>query len=165
MTSIVEHQVKLNLSQEKAWQIMQDLTQPHRYVPGLIDCKMHEGNTQGVGASRRVFKKMMQLDETVTEWKEGEGFTLKLHFESKDKPLPNAFFRYELKPINDQQCFFIATMGYDFWLGKIGQVINQLLVLPFVKKEIRDVAYALKHFYEFSETPTAADIKRLRYLS
>ncbi|NRB43001.1 MAG: SRPBCC family protein [Pseudomonadales bacterium] len=156
------HQVIIDIPTDKAWQIMQDLTAPHKYVPGLLKTEMHGEQRQGVGTSRRVFKKMMALDETVTEWKEGEGFTLRLHDGEKDKPLPKAFFRYSIAPTDDGKTLFTATMGYTFWLGALGQLIDGPIVFPIVKGEIRDVALAVKHYYETGLTPTPADIKRLR---
>lgn len=156
------YQVSIDIPQEKAWEIMQDLTVPHLYVPGLIKTEMHGDQRQGVGTSRRVFKKMMALDETVTEWYEGEGFTLRLHFGEKDKPLPKAFFRYKIEAQGENKTLFTATMGYTFWLGALGQIIDGPIVFPIVQSQIRDVALAVKHYYETGKTPTSADLKRLK---
>lgn len=159
------YQVTIDIPTEKAWQIMQDLTVPHNYVPGLIKTEMHTEQLQGVGTSRRVFKKMMALDETVTEWNEGEGFTLRLHDGEKDKPLPKSFFKYSIADAGDGKTLFTATMGYTFWLGALGQLIDGPIVFPIVKSQIRDVALAVKHYYETGLTPTPSDIKRLRQVA
>ena len=156
------YQVVIDIPKENAWQIMQDLTVPHHYVPGLIKTEMHTDKLQGVGTSRRVYQKMMALDETVTEWNEGEGFTLRLHDGDKDKPLPASFFRYKIEDNGDNKTLFTATMGYTFWLGALGQLIDGPLVFPIVNAQIRDVALAVKHYYETGLTPTAADLKRLK---
>ena len=156
------YQVSIDISQEKAWQLMQDLTAPHKYVPGLLKTEMKTEQLQGVGTSRRVYKKMLALDETVTHWDEGKGFTLRLHDGEKDKPLPQSFFRYSIEPAGDNKIFFTATMGYTFWLGALGQLIDGPIVFPIVQAQIRDVALAVKHFYETGLTPTPADIKRLK---
>ncbi len=39
------YQVVIDIPKDKAWQIMQDLTVPHHYVPGLIKTEMHTEQT------------------------------------------------------------------------------------------------------------------------
>ena len=158
----VSYQVSIDMPREKAWEIMQDITVPHRYVPGLIKTEMHTEQLQGVGASRRVFKKMMAMDETVTEWNEGYGFRIRLHDGAKDKPFPDSYFIYKIEDGPNDTTLFTAIMGYRFPLGRVGQLLDSLMIAPIVKGQIRDVALAVKHYYETGSTPTPADIKRLR---
>lgn len=162
MSTEISYQVVIELPREQAWQLMQDITVPHRYVPGLIRTEFHTEQKQGVGASRRVFKKMMAMDETVTEWHEGYGLRLRLHDGARDKPFPGAFFVYRIDDAPDNKTLFTATMGYSFPFGRLGQWLNRWLIAPIVRGQIRDVALAVKHYYETGATPTPADIKRLR---
>ncbi len=164
MSREVTYQVTIDLPRERCWEIMQDITVPHHYVPGLIRTEFHTEQKQGVGASRRVFKKMMAMDETVTEWTEGQGFRLRLHKDAKDKPFPKSYFIYHLADAVEGKTLFTATMGYSFPLGALGEIIDRFLIAPIVRGEIRDVALAVKHYYETNSTPTPADIKRLRKL-
>lgn len=162
MSTEITYQVPIDLPRDACWEIMKDITVPHLYVPGVIRTEFHTEEKSGVGASRRVFKKMMALDETVVEWNEGYGLTLRLHDGDKAKPFPDAFFVYQLADSSDGKTVFTAMMKYRFPLGKFGQIINSLLIKPIVQGEIRDVALAVKHFYETNSSPAAADIKRLR---
>ncbi len=162
MSREVTYKVSIDMPREQAWEIMKDITAPHKYVPGLLKTEMHTEQTSGVGTSRRVFKKMMALDETVTEWKEGYGFTIRLHDGLKEKPLPKAYFIYAIDNGVNNTTQFTATMGYTFPLGFIGRMIDSLFVAPIVQGEIRGVALAVKHFYEQGTTPTKADLKALR---
>lgn len=157
----VTSQVIIDMPCAKAWEIMQDFTVPHKYVPGLLKTQMHTEQKKGVGASRRVFKKMMALDETVTEWNEGQGFTIRLHDGDKPKPFPDAYFIYRIEPSGNDKTRFTATMGYRFPLGAFGQLIDNLIVSRIVQGEINSVALAVKHYYETGTTPTSADLKRL----
>ena len=156
------YSVTLDMPREKAWQIMQDFSQPHKYVPGLINCEMHTEQRTDVGASRRVFKKTMAMDETVTEWNEGYGFKIRLHDGPKDKPFPDSYFIYSLNNADDGKTTFTATMGYCFPFGAIGDFVDRFLIFPNVKGQIRDVALAVKHYYETGMSPTPADIKHMR---
>ena len=162
MASVATYQVLIDLPRQQAWEMMQDLTCPQKYVPGLLQCEMHGAQRQGVGTSRRVFKRFVVLDETVTAWEEGYGFTLRLHDGAKDKPLPRSYFIYAMDDAPNQQTLFTATMGYEFPLGALGALIDRFLVLPIVQAEIRDVALAVKYFYENKSTPTKSDLKALR---
>lgn len=164
MAREVTYEVLIDMPREKAWAIMQDITAPHKYVPGLLKTEMHTEQKQGVGASRRVFKKMMAMDETVTEWNEGYGFSIRLHDGAKDKPFPHSYFIYKIDDAAGGKTRFTATMGYSFPLGFIGKIIDSLLIAPIVAGEIRAVALAVKYYYETGETPTSADLKRLRSL-
>lgn len=162
MGTEINYQVVIDMPRDKAWQIMQDITVPHHYVPGLIKTEMHTQQTSGVGASRRVYKKMMAMDETVTDWHEGHGFRIRLHDGDKDKPFPDSFFVYRIDDAPDNKTLFTATMGYRFPFGALGRFLNRWLIVPIVRGQIRDVALAVKHYYETGATPTPADIKRLR---
>jgi hypothetical protein len=162
MPTEATYKVSINVPREKAWEILQDITVPHKYVPGLIKTQMHTEQLQGVGASRRVFKKMMAMDETITEWNEGYGFTIRLHDGAKDKPFPKSYFIYAIADGSNHTTEFTATMGYSFPFGAIGNIINKFLIYPIVKGEIRAVALAVKYYYETGKTPTSADIKQLK---
>jgi hypothetical protein len=162
MAREVSYEVIIDMPREKAWAIMQDITVPHKYVPGLIKTEMHGEKRSGVGASRRVFKRFMAMDETVTEWNEGYGFRIRLHDGAKDKPFPQSYFIYKIEDAPEGKTRFTATMGYSFPFGAIGQFIDTYIIAPIVTGEIRAVALAVKHYYETGITPTPADIKRLK---
>lgn len=157
-----EHTVDIDLPIAECWQKMQDFSIAHHYVPGLIDSKVLTKQANGVGASRRVFKKMMALDETIIDWQEGKGFTIRLHDGDKDKPLPQSTFSYALAAKDENTTSFTGSMSYGFPLGSVGVLVSRYLILPFVKKEIRDVVLAVKYFYETGEKATPAILKRLR---
>jgi len=161
-------QTIINMPVQKAWEILQNLTVPDKYVPGVYKCVMHTQKTKGVGTSRHVWKKMygffpVELDETVVEWNEGSGFKLRLHNGEKDRaPLPKSYFVYKIEPAGSDKTLFTGSMGYTFWGGPIGALIDIPFVFPGVKMEIHNVVAAVKHFYETGTTPTSADLKRLR---
>ena len=105
----------------------------------------------------------VELDETVVEWQEGTGFKLHLHNGDKDRaPLPKSYFIYHIEPAGDDKTLFTGTMGYSFWGGSLGALIDIPFVYPGVKMEIRNVVAAIKYFYETGSTPQSADLKRMR---
>ena len=57
MSREITYKVSIDMPREKAWAIMQDITVPHKYVPGLIKTEMHGEQTSGVGASLGYLRK------------------------------------------------------------------------------------------------------------
>ena len=147
MTTRVEQPVIINLPREKCWEIMQDISIAHKYVPGIIKTQMHTEQLTGVGASRRVFSKFSALDETVVEWNEGYGFKIKLHDGKKAKPFPDAFFTYKLED-SVNNTLFTAVMEYRLPGGFIGALVDKLLISHIVSMQIKKVSLAVKEFYE-----------------
>ena len=103
---------------------------------------------------------MMAMDETVTDGKKVMVF--RRHDGPKDKPFPKSYFIYSIEDGTNNTTLFTATMGYSFPLGFLGKLIDGLMIAPIVQGEIRDVALAVKHYYENSTTPSKDDLKRLR---
>lgn len=159
-------EVTLNMPVERAWALMSDLTKPHLYVPGVYKCEFRTEQKRGVGASRRVYKKIMgfnlPLDESVVEWVEGSTIKLRLHDGDRDRPLPKSYFIYRIEPRGANATLFTGIMGYTFWGGALGQLIDAPLVYPVIRAQIRDVVLAIKHYYEQGTSPLPADIRRMR---
>jgi len=54
MGHIATSNIMCNISAEKAWEKMRDISKAHLYVPGLNNNKITTTQKEGVGASRRV---------------------------------------------------------------------------------------------------------------
>jgi hypothetical protein len=149
--SKAQAEVIVNLPRSEVWQRLRDLTIPHKYVPGLRDCRMSTTQKEGVGASRRVFTTSgMEMDETVVEWNEGKGFVIRLH--DGDKPPPPIFseasFHYILEDAPNGQTKFLPTMTYTLKFGVLGSLLDTLLINMIVRSNMKKVGLGLKQFYE-----------------
>jgi ribosome-associated toxin RatA of RatAB toxin-antitoxin module len=165
MGYIATSNVMCHISAEQAWQKMRDISKAHEYVPGLRKTTITSSNKEGVGASRRVVGKHGALDETVTEWKEGKGFTIRLHKGDKGpSPFASAQFTYRIDPISDRQCKLTTSMVYELPWGVFGKLLNSLLFDRVVRGNIRDVVLCLKHYYESGKAVTDSDLKQLRQI-
>ncbi len=159
----VSVQVDISMSCEKAWEKLRNLTLAHHYVPGVVDTRLTTARAEGVGASRNVYQKRGgYLQETVTEWRDGEGFTLRLHKGEKDAPFRNAWFRYRINQVVPGVTRLTATMGYEPPFGPLGQVLDRLLLARIIKRVIGDVALGLKYFYEQGSTATRAELRAMK---
>ena len=141
---IAEYPVKLDKS--AVWLLLRDLSKPDMYVQGLTAVEFTTAQREGVGASRRVTQgKSMQLDETVTEWVEGEGFTLRLHRGDKGPipPFSTHFFDYAVVQRGDQ-VYLRNSMRYEVGLGFIGSLLNRLFLKKLLSTQLHKVTGAAR---------------------
>jgi len=160
----VSSEIPVALSPAEAWQKLSDLSQPDMYVQGLTHVEFTTELTQGVGASRQVTQgKSLRLDETVVEWREGEGFSLRLHRGDKGPipPLSSHFFDYSIIE-RDGHCYLSNSMRYTVGLGLFGRLLDSLLLRRVMASQLRDVTLAQKLFYETGDKVTAAALKAAR---
>ncbi|MFJ7110594.1 SRPBCC family protein [Pseudomonas sp. NPDC098740] len=150
MPAIASHSVLLDLTPQVAWAKLRDLSLAPHYVPGLTGCQFHPGAREGVGASRRVFRKGGQwLDESVVHWQEGVGFVLILHKASGGAPFPfrEASFSYALQAEGDATRI-TTQMSYSL---RGGRLVEMLLAKAF-NNVVRQITENLKAYYESGQT-------------
>ena len=163
MGHIATSNIMCNIPADKAWEKMRDISKAHLYVPGLSKTKITTAAKEGVGASRRVYGKHGVMDETVTEWKDGRGFTIRLHKGDKPAmPFKEAHFSYRIDKIDDKRCKLTTTMIYEMPWGAFGRLLNTLLFGRIVYRNVRDVVLSMKNYYETGKATTPADMEKLR---
>lgn len=152
---------------EACWEKLRDLTAARHYVPGLSDTVLSTEAREGVGASRVVSHRQFgDMDETVVDWQEGRGFTVRLHKGDKPAtPFKEAFFRYALEPAREggtDACEIHTSMTYTLPLGPLGKLADTLLMRRVFRNNVRDVAVCLAEYYRTGEPVSNADHDRLR---
>lgn len=161
MGHIAVYNATARIPADKAWQKLKDLSLAHNYVPGINECRITTQQKEGVGASRRVSGPQQALDETVTEWNEGRGFTIRLHKGDKPPaPFREATFTYRIDKIDDKSCKLTCTMTYE--VAGIMKLLHGLFLGNLIRNNIRDVALSMACFYETGKKPSKDDLKRLR---
>lgn len=154
MPATASHSVLLDLNPSVAWDKLRNLRLAPHYVPGLTGCQFHPGPREGLGASRRVFRKGGQwLDESVVQWQDGVGFVLVLHKASAGAPFPfrEASFSYTLHP--EGEITRITTQMHYSLRG--GRLIEKLLGKAF-NNVVWQIAENLKTYYESGQTQNPA---------
>ncbi len=150
----------IDLPLPAAWEKLRDISRAHHYVPGIIDTKIVSDNTEGVGASRYVYRKPdSYIQETVEEWNDGQGFLIRLH--KGDRPAPpfkRAWFRYRLEGEPQDRTRLTTTMHFELPWGPLGRLLENRLA-GYVEKTVADVALALKLYYERGEPIEGAALK------
>lgn len=138
------------IPREQAWAKLRDLSIAHFYVPGLTDTKITTAQKEGIGTSRQVFSKSRPpMDETVVEWRDGYGFTLKLHNGDKPPaPFKEATFQYAVEDAPGGQTLFRGTLRYTLPFGVIGQILDSLFLERMLAPATAGIGPAIKTFYE-----------------
>jgi hypothetical protein len=161
MGHIAVYNATAKITADEAWQKLKDLSQASNYVPGINKCVITTDKKDGVGASRRVSGPQQAVDETVTEWNEGRGFTIRLHNGEKNPfPFSAANFTYRIDKLNEKTCKLTCTMTYE--LGLIGNIMHGLFMGNLIRNKIRDVTLSMVSFYETGKRPSKEDLVRLR---
>lgn len=147
------HELILDLTPDAAWNRLRDLSLAPHYVPGLTGCEFHPGPRDGLGASRRVLMKRGFLDESVVEWREGQGLVLRLHRAEQGPPFPfrEAGFRYALHPESAGRTRLSLSLDGELRGGRLGE----WLLAGALKKTVANIAVNLKAFYETGRTQNA----------
>jgi uncharacterized membrane protein len=158
MPSTVTYEVHVGLPRATVWEGLRDLTRAPRYVPNLTGVILTTKQTEGAGASRRVFQKNGKpLDETVVEWEDGFGFKLRLHNGDKPPaPFPEAWFDYRIADAPDGGTLFRPALIYGLPGGLFGTLMNALLIKRIALKNVRQVAENFKRHYETGEITNPA---------
>lgn len=163
MTREVSSRITLDMPRDRVWEKLRDLSLAHNYVPGIVATRIVSEQREGVGASRYVYRSAKRyIQETVVEWREGEGFLIRLH--RGDKPAPpfrTASFRYQLADEGDDKTLFTASLTYQMPWGALGAWLETKMEKA-VASTVSDVAVAMKLFYETGQPTTPAALRAYR---
>lgn len=148
--AIVSAESILAMPRLHAWAKLTDLTLAKEYVPGVTDIQITTPECHGVGASRKVFcKGRPPLDETIVDWEEGHGFTVRLH--QGDKPSPpfkSARFIYRLDDAPQGQTRVTTSMIYELPSGVRWRLLDALIMRRATKRTVQTISRNLKRVYE-----------------
>ena len=106
------------------------------------------------------------MDETVIEWNEGKGFTVRLHKGDRPAaPFKEAAFRYALEPSRsgrDSECEIHTSITYVLPFGLLGRALDAVLVGRTLSRSVLDSAVCLAEHYRTGEPVPPERIKALR---
>ncbi len=148
----VSAESNVNLTAEQCWQFLSDISLPHHYVPGVIKTEIVTDQTTGVGASRLVYQKPNKpMGETVTEWREGEGFTISIHKPDggPQPPFKEATFTYAIER-RGTDTVLVNSMSYDLGEGLMSKVLDALVLRWVTRNMLGKITRAQAAFYEKS---------------
>jgi len=159
----VDVSVIADIPREEAWVVLQDFSVAHNYVPGLTGTEIVSVQQNGPGAHRKVYQSGGGfLEETIVEWREGEGFMIKLHNGPEPMtPFTRAEFIYKLGAQEPEKTLIELTMIFKMPLGLLGATLGEWFIEPIVEKNLILSAAGMKHYYQTGTPATDNDRERL----
>ncbi len=130
------------------WQRLRDLRVAEHYVPDVTGVEITTDLERGLGASRRVrLGRGGFLDETVVDWREGEGSTLRLHLAGERPPTPfeRAHFRYALEP-SAGGTRVVTELAYSLRWGALCRWLDRVVVRRISQENVDAVAEGFVRF-------------------
>jgi hypothetical protein len=136
------------------WDVMADFGSAAPWAPGMVHSSLIGDKKTGVG-THRVLRHVwgFKIEEIVTEWVEGAGYSFKLV--KAPYPMRDVCETWILRS-DDKHTLLTITVSYAMRLGPIGFLLDALLVKFLVAREIRRGIFGLKHYVEknFTKTPS-----------
>ena len=156
-------QVQVDRQVAAAWALLRDFSLAHNYVPGLIRTEIMSAVSDGVGAHRRVYDDDGDyLEETITAWEEGRGFTIRLHDgDAPMAPFEQVFFDYRLDAADGDRTEISLALRFAMPWGGLGTWLGDTIIRPAMESELVQVAAGMKAFYETRRPASDADRERL----
>ena len=160
----IEKQIMINLTHAECWEKMRDISLAGNYIPNVEKIQIITPQKEGVGASRKAFltKGKKVVDETVIEWNDGDGFTLKLDVKGK-RVLPwfdEFYFRYHIEKA-DHKTLFRPGILYEprvkFMVG-----LQRIIFDCVMGRELKVICASMKAYYETDQPTSAAVLKKIR---
>lgn len=158
MTRITS-EIRINAPKNEVWNIIADLGAIENFHPGVTKSYYTSEVKNGVGASRHCdLLPAGSIEETATEWHEGEGYVLEVRGGEGLPPFKKAHIHFTLKEDGQET---VATMSLEYTLkfGLIGKLMDAWKVRPLFRKVVPRVMAGLKKYSESTETIAKAGLE------
>jgi len=155
--------VLVQIPREQVWEKLRDFSVAHNYVPGLTRTEIVSPLREGIGAHRRVYDEDGDfLEETVIEWRDGQGFVIKLHDGDEPMmPFERVEFTYRIEAQGNEQTLIELSLTYQMPWGSIGEILADWFIRPVMEDNLVQVAAGMKYYYETGRPATDEDRERL----
>ncbi|MEE3332340.1 MAG: SRPBCC family protein [Myxococcota bacterium] len=147
------------------WEKLSDFSRAIDYVPGLTNLRVTTAQSTGIGASRVVVSRQAgPMDETITEWQEGKGFSIRLHRGGKGPmpPMSEASFEYALESAGEDTTDIVLRMRYGVRFGALGALLDALFLKHLMQRNLSDIALALADNYISNARVTPERLAQIR---
>jgi len=156
--SVLEREIKIDISAEQAWSVLADFENIHAFAPGIKASPLLSETKNGVGACRRCAFSMggMSMVETITAWEEGRSFTIEL----SEFPMPfhRGVMTFMVTSLLDNQCLVKAVLNYDMKYGFFGAIMNKLMIRPMMGMQFNKLLKGIEEYAKKSLATTPLSV-------
>ncbi|OUS40509.1 hypothetical protein A9R00_05615 [Oleispira antarctica] len=118
--------VNINAPKNELWAVLEDFNNVYQWAPGVSKSHALGDKRQEVGAARYCkLEDFGEIDEVITEWHQGEGFTYTV---SALGPLNNAVSRWTLMTVDANTTQLEVEFAYDIRFGIFGKMMHALVM-------------------------------------
>lgn len=118
--------VTINAPKNEVWAVLEDFNNVYTWAPGVSESHALGNKNQEVGAARFCnLADFGNIDEIVTEWQQGNGFTYTV---SALGPLTNAVSRWSLMAVDSKTTRLEVEFAYDIRFGVFGKIMHSLVM-------------------------------------
>ena len=145
MTTFSEH-IRIQADKNHVWEVLADIGSIHRWNPGVVDSRLTTDGDVGLGAERYCdLGGKTYLNETVTEWRQGEGLTMRII--ETNLPFKSADIRFSLEQ-QDAQTLVTVSPTYVLKFGLLGRLLDVAFVRSQYRKGMAKLLNGLKQHIE-----------------
>ncbi len=139
-------QISIQADKKHVWDVLADIGSIYRWNPGVVDSRLTTAGPVGLGSGRRCeLGGKNYLDETVTEWKQGENLTMRII--GTNLPIKTADIRFTLDQ-RDTQTLVTVSPTYVLKFGVLGKLMDAMFVHSQYRKGMTSLLKGLKHYVE-----------------
>ncbi|MEH6443958.1 MAG: SRPBCC family protein [Oceanospirillaceae bacterium] len=134
--------ITIDAPMDKVWSVLEDFNNVYSWAPGVTESHGLGSKHQEIGASRYCkLSDFGTIDEVVTQWKQGEGFTYTV---SPLGPLNDAISRWSLIEVNSKTTRLEVEFAYNIRFSVFGRMMHRLVMRKKLLSSLPDTLLALK---------------------
>lgn len=150
MTQHTENSLRINLPANQIWQVLDNYGDIKKFALTIQSSEIVGELTTGLGAKRKcTFNDGSSLVEEITEYKQGEGYKMKLSEHSM--PVKRMVSEMKVTPIDSNSCQLYMSTDFEMKGGIIGKLIGTLLMKPMMKGIFRKIMTGLAYHTKTGE--------------
>ena len=141
--SKIKLEVTVDAPVEKVWEALGDFGNVYKWSPAVRASAAIEGHERGGDAIRKCeVPGLGNVDETVTEWSEGQGFTFLVEATG---PIKTAVSDWRVRP---QGAGSVVTVSVDYKVryGTLGSVMDRLIMGRMLRRVAARSLAGLRHY-------------------
>ncbi|RMF77086.1 MAG: SRPBCC family protein [Chloroflexi bacterium] len=158
----ISDEIRINAPKARVWEVVADIGAVQRYHPAVAKSWYTTEQRDGVGACRHCdLLPMGTVEERITEWNEGESYTIEIYESSKTPPFDKAVAFISLHE-DGEETVVRMEITYTMKFGPLGALMDALMVRKQFSKVVPNLLAGLKHHVETGEEVDRDVFKRLR---
>ena len=146
--SKIKMEIAVDATPEKVWDVLGDFGNVYKWSPAVISSSALSGHERGGDAIRQCeVPGFGTVDETVTDWTEGQGFRFEVEATG---PIKRGISEWRIQD-RDGETFVSVAFDFHVRFGAIGSVMDRLVMRRMIRRLLSRTLTGLKYYVETGE--------------